>query len=114
MPNEDEGASQEFELIGEGEQTDTRPSPDRIGDRGGVPGNVDPVSLFDRAISGTLEGILTQAESSRDSSQARRDTLELIKKHGIHEHRETIFKILDKAEAGGIKVRESELDKGKG
>ena len=50
MPNEDEGASQEFELIGEGEQTNTQPSPGHIGDRGGVPGNVNPVSPFDQAM----------------------------------------------------------------
>jgi len=114
MPNENEGASQEFELVGEGGRSNARSTPDRIEGGGGESGDNNPDSPFDGAISGALEEILHRADSSRDFAKARQDILELIEKNGLREHRETIFKILDKVEAGTTKVLQPELDKGKG
>ena len=57
-------------------------------------------SLFDQEAGGIMEEILREADSSKDFATARRKVFEIIEKGSLHEHREVLFQMVDKLEAG--------------
>src|SRR5260370_36223557 len=67
-------------------------------------------SLFDQEASGIMEEILCEVDSSKDFTMARRRVFDIIKKGSLHKHREVLFQMVNKLEAGHKVVA---LEKGK-